>query len=90
MKRTIILAVSAFLLLFMECACSPGGTGDVSVRKLINNRCSICHGTDRVFSSRRSRQEWNIIIDRMVRHGAQLNPREQETLKDYLSDEYGK
>ncbi len=89
MKVSTMIAASVFLFV-MECACSPGGTGDMSARKLINNKCSICHSTTRIFAEKRSRQEWDAIVDRMIRHGAKLDGAEEEAVKGYLLKEYAK
>ncbi len=69
--------------------CYPRGTGDMPARKLIANRCSACHSTKRIFKEKRSKETWDEIIDRMIRHGASLNSKEKEVIKDYLSTEYG-
>ncbi len=88
--KTYAITAAALILLVMAVACSPGGTGDMPARKLIDQRCSICHSTERIFSTRHSTQEWKVIIDRMIRHGASLDASEEKVLKDYLGDEYGK
>ncbi len=70
-------------------ACSPSGTGSLSARKIIREKCSACHTTERIFKASRKSQEWNYIIDRMIRHGAVLEPEEEKIIRNYLIMEYG-
>ncbi len=88
--KTYAITAAALILLVMAVACSPGGTGDMPARKLIDQRCSICHSTERIFSTTHSVQEWNVIIDRMIRHGATLDSSEKNVIKNYLFNEYGR
>ncbi len=56
---------------------------------LLRDRCSTCHALNRVQETRKSRDEWERTVDRMIRRGAQLNPEERDALIAYLAQEYG-
>lgn len=70
-------------------SCSPSGTGDITSRKLIADKCSACHTTRRIFKTHRSSRQWDDIVNRMIRHGAELSPDEAGNIKNYLADQYG-
>ena len=89
MLKISIRAVCITGILALIWACSPSGTGSLSARKIIRKKCSVCHTTDRIFKAPRKYPEWNYIIDRMIRHGAVLDPEEEKTIRNYLIMEYG-
>jgi len=64
---------------------SPAGDGAV----LLEERCTVCHGLDRTTSARKTREEWEQTVVRMVGKGAELNEEEQEILIAYLTETYG-
>ena len=56
---------------------------------LLEERCATCHGLDRTTSARKTREEWERTVVRMVSKGAELNDEEQEILITYLTETYG-
>jgi cytochrome c5 len=64
---------------------SPAGDGAA----LLEERCTVCHGLDRTTSARKTREEWEQTVVRMVGKGAELNEEEQEILIAYLTETYG-
>ena len=56
---------------------------------LLEERCTECHGLDRTTSARKTREEWEETVIRMVNKGAQLNEEEQAILIAYLTETYG-
>ncbi|MCX7838089.1 MAG: hypothetical protein N2559_01335 [Anaerolineae bacterium] len=56
----------------------------------MQERCSGCHGIDRVTSARKTRAEWAETVARMVSKGARLNATEQNIVIEYLSKTYGR
>ena len=63
----------------------PAGAG----ADIVQSRCSLCHGVDRVVATKRTRAQWTSIVNRMVYLGAPLNPDQQKTVLDYLNTNYG-
>ncbi len=55
---------------------------------LMQERCSVCHSTDRITSAHKTAAEWTTTVNRMVIRGAQLDATEQQTLIDYLAANY--
>jgi cytochrome c5 len=64
---------------------SPAGDGAA----LLEERCTVCHGLDRTTSARKTREQWEQTVVRMVSKGAELNEEEQEILIAYLTETYG-
>ena len=64
---------------------SPAGDGAA----LLEERCTVCHGLDRTTSARKTRDQWEQTVVRMVGKGAELNEEEQEILIAYLAETYG-
>jgi cytochrome c5 len=56
---------------------------------LLEERCTACHGLDRVANVQKSREEWEATVDRMVGYGAELSESERTILLDYLVETYG-
>ena len=62
-------------------------------KKLLTNRCVLCHGVDRVIVSRYSREQWEKIVDNMRSymqdHNIPLSDAEKGVMLDYLTANYG-
>ncbi len=83
--------MAAVLLLFSFLWCLAGcdltGFSSLLGKRLIKKRCSACHTTKRIYKSRRSMEEWQQIIGRMIRHGAELSKEERTQILDYIKKE---
>lgn len=72
----------------------PGQTPSAIVLKrgtgsdLVTQKCSICHGVDRIAIVGRPRGQWQTIVNRMVYLGATLTPDQATTVVNYLSTAY--
>ena len=99
-KRTISI-ISLFLLALLAAtfltACGsnnstgvpvPSSGGSSTGQTLMQDRCSVCHSTDRVTSAHKTADEWKTTVDRMISRGAQLSSQEEQTLVDYLALNY--
>jgi mono/diheme cytochrome c family protein len=56
---------------------------------LLEARCSICHSADRAKQVKKTRDEWDQTVTRMIDRGAQLTEAEKAALVDYLASTYG-
>jgi len=52
--------------------------------------CSKCHPADRIVATRRTRTQWEEILEKMTKLGAQITDDNYETLIDYLLRHHGK
>ena len=100
-KRNVSITSIFFLILlsaaFLAACGSSGSTpvpsapssgGTTSGQALMQARCSVCHSTDRITSAHKTAADWKTTVDRMISHGAQLTPQEEQTLVDYLATTY--
>lgn len=76
-----------FLLLAVSHAQDlPEGNG----KKLVEQVCVACHGTEAVTGQRATLKGWNGIIDDMIQRGATATPEEFRTIAEYLAKNFGK
>jgi hypothetical protein len=61
----------------------------IDAETLLQGRCTECHAQSRTTSAKKSAEEWEGTVARMVDHGANLNDEEQTILVDYLAQTYG-
>jgi len=57
---------------------------------LVARVCTTCHVPEVVTAKRRTSEEWDDIIAKMVDHGAQASDAEQDQILAYLVRFYGK
>jgi len=55
---------------------------------LLRERCTICHNLERVESARKSAEEWERTVSRMIGRGARLTAEEKAVLVEYLATHY--
>lgn len=53
---------------------------------LVEERCTVCHSSDRIYSADKDEAGWTATVDRMIGNGAQLNDEERQLVIDYLSN----
>jgi cytochrome c-type biogenesis protein CcmH/NrfF len=97
-KHTISLFSILLLTLLIETLLVSCGTSNTTPasstgsssdgQTLMQERCSVCHSTDRITSAHKTAAEWTTTVERMISHGAQINSQEQQTLIDYLAANY--
>jgi quercetin dioxygenase-like cupin family protein len=63
----------------------PDGAG----KKMIIDKCQLCHSLELIATSRRSKDDWQGIVDSMVQKGAPLADDEVEMVVNYLATNYG-
>jgi mono/diheme cytochrome c family protein len=63
----------------------PAGPG----ADIVDARCSLCHGVDRVVAAKRSRAGWTSVVNRMLYLGAPLTPDQAKTVLQYLNTNFG-
>jgi competence ComEA-like helix-hairpin-helix protein len=57
---------------------------------VFNKMCTKCHTPDRVLSQRRTRTQWEEVLDKMTKLGASGTDEEWETVQTYLLKHYGR
>ena len=89
-KKMIWIALIAVLVVGVLAACAqPAATaapsGDKSEAEiLIDERCSRCHSTSRVYNGNYSADQWSAIFDNMIAKGADVSEEEKSLMIDWL------
>jgi len=65
---------------------TAGSTADGQT--LMQQRCTVCHSSARITSAQKTTTQWKQTVDKMINHGAQLSPAEEQTLVNYLAQTY--
>jgi cytochrome c5 len=68
---------------------APTGAPALDGAMLLETRCSVCHSADRPKQAKKTLDEWNQTVTRMIGKGAQLTDAEKAALIDYLAKTYG-
>jgi cytochrome c5 len=61
---------------------------DGSAKSLVEGGCALCHGLDRVVATKRTKAEWQNIVDRMVFFGSPVSGDQVASVVDYLAANY--
>jgi cytochrome c5 len=67
----------------------PAVTPALDGATLLETRCSVCHSADRARQAKKTREQWDQTVTRMIDKGAQLTEAEKTVLLDYLAKTYG-
>jgi cytochrome c5 len=87
-----LLAATAALASCKSNATNPAPTsasGAQDGAALLQERCTVCHSTDRITQAQKTSTEWDTTVTRMIDKGAQLTSDEKKILVDYLAATYG-
>lgn len=85
MKKALLLSLTlAFTTLVLASAALAAEDGAT----LLEKRCSLCHSADRAKDTKKTSEQWDATVSRMISHGAQLTPAEKQVLVGYLSKTY--
>lgn len=70
-------------------AVSPAPPAELGGEELLQDRCTQCHGLDRVRTQAKTLDEWEHEVAEMRELGAQLTDAEAQVLVEYLAETYG-
>ena len=79
-NSTSVLTIFIASLLVLGCFLTDGKNS------VIGKRCTQCHSVERIYNEKRSLEEWQDILDRMVRHGATITEEERASLLNHLTN----
>jgi mono/diheme cytochrome c family protein len=87
----LLVVLSGALLASCGSSSSPTTTAGGSSSEgqaLMQARCSVCHSLNRITSAHKTADQWKTTVDQMISNGAQLSAQEEQTLVDYLAQNY--
>ena len=67
---------------------SSGDTTAPEGASLRETRCSVCHGAKKAKGAKKTRDQWDQTVTRMIGKGAKLTEAEKKILVDYLAETY--
>ncbi len=59
-------------------------TEEIDVEALIQEKLCGTHGIARVLGANKTREQWEVTIDRMIGYGAKINEEEKKIIIDWL------
>ncbi len=89
-RTFFVILITLTALLLAGCSSKPSAEDIAKGKELTYSRCTTCHSSENFEHHRYSRAEWQSIIQRMMKHGAQYTPEEQGLIADFLSTQFGK
>lgn len=69
---------------------ASGAAADDSGARLFGRMCADCHDPSRIVGSRRSKTEWESVINKMIENGATGSEKDFESVYNYLVRNFGK
>src|ERR1700730_14816633 len=58
-------------------------------QQMVTGRCIICHSLEMIAQQRQTREEWAVIVARMITYGMPVQPGERERILTYLAKYLG-
>ena len=85
MKKGLLLGLAlTFGFTAISVAAAPAEDG----ASLLEKRCSVCHPAEKPKSAKKTMDQWDSTVSRMIEKGAQLNAGEKKILVDHLGKTY--
>jgi hypothetical protein len=73
------------VLIISLCMLSPAfALASDSPKDIVEKQCSKCHPTSIVYDAKKSQDEWEKTVDRMITYGTNLSKEEREAVIQYL------
>ncbi len=72
-----------------KAATSPADAPSPDGSTLLETRCSACHSVDRATQAKKTLEQWDQTVTRMIAKGAKLTEAEKTVLVEYLAENYG-
>jgi competence ComEA-like helix-hairpin-helix protein len=85
----LTIAAAAFTAVSVAALAAPQDAAQDRGAETFNAVCSKCHTPERILATRRTRTQWEEILDKMSKIGAQITDDNYDTLMDYLLRRYG-
>src|SRR5262249_61725838 len=88
-KEKLVLTVAVCALISASSGAGGQEAADGRGKKILEDKCLLCHEADVTEQQRLSRQGWTREVEKMIRWGAAVSDAEKEPLIDYLSSNFG-
>lgn len=88
--RTAAVGTYAVLALILSTPASAQQAPSDRSAEAFTKVCSSCHDANRILTNRRTRTQWEEVIEKMVERGAEGTDADFEAVEDYLIHNYGR
>jgi hypothetical protein len=82
MKRFFVVLISGIFLLMLA---TTSLFAQPAAKSLVDDECSKCHSTKRIYSANKKAGEWEKTVDKMIKKGAKIKPEEKDAVIKYLN-----
>jgi hypothetical protein len=82
MKRFFPVLMGCIFLLMLSAGyifAQPRG------KAIVDNACSKCHNTKRIYSADKKAADWEATLDRMIKKGAKVTPENRDEALKHLN-----
>jgi cytochrome c5 len=87
MSRKIVSLATA-ISVALPAALALAAPAKIDEVALLEERCSVCHKSERPKSAKKTRAEWEKTVTRMIGKGAKLSDEEKKALIEHLAKNY--
>ena len=82
MKRFSAVLISVVVLVIFSAGFA---FAQPPAKAIVDDACSKCHNTKRIYSANKNLAGWGITLDRMIKKGAKIKPEERDPVLKYLN-----
>jgi cytochrome c2 len=86
MKRALLIGLA--LVFTLATIGSTAALAEDAGATLLDQRCSVCHPSARPKAAKKTPEQWEATVTRMMGKGAKLSVEEKKLLLDHLSKTY--
>jgi cytochrome c5 len=87
MKKSILTVLVASIG-FAGISVAAEKASAINGAELLEKRCSVCHASDKPKAAKKSKDQWDATVTRMMGKGAKLSADEKKALVEHLSKTY--
>ena len=88
--KLFLAFLGVFVSSWLALGNNPHQDASPPVKESLQKVCVTCHALEQITSSRRSRSQWDDLINRMIERGAKGTDEEFTIIFDYLVGQYGR
>src|SRR5690242_18314392 len=88
-RRILVRSAGAAVVCLGSVVCSAQPPAPAGSAGTFQKVCGVCHTPQSVLGTRRTRAQWQEIIDKMAGLGAKATDEEFASILNYLSAQYG-
>lgn len=88
MNKTLVSVGLAAMIGAAGSLCAAEKAPAINGAELLEKRCSVCHPSAKPKAAKKTAEQWEATVTRMMGKGAKLSADEKKALVDHLSKTY--